>query len=1107
MNPVSDAAQRQRALDPRSSFIVQAPAGSGKTELLTQRFLRLLASVAEPEEIIAITFTRKAAAEMRNRILAALDRATRPPPDKGHERATWELARAALARDQAHDWSLRDNPNRLRVLTFDSLCASLARQLPVLSELGAPPLTEENAQALYRQAARASLARLDESGPGAALAEVLRHLDSQLGLLEELLTGMLARRDQWLPHILETPESEAVEAALRHQVEGHLGALADLIGPSRLSQLARLAGEAAERLPEEKRHIALACCEGQVAPPGPHWEDLPRWQGLTQLVLTDKGGPRSPRGLNKNLGLPPEQKDAKAELSALITELTETPGLVEQLHAVRKLPARALGQEQRRLLDALGMVLLDAAAQLVLVFQEEGRLDFVEVQQRALRALGEPGTPSEVALRLDHRITHLLVDEFQDTSSGQYRLLERLTEGWVPGDGRSLFLVGDPMQSIYRFRKAEVGLFLQAFETGIGDVALEPLRLTMNFRSQAGIVDWVNQAFGGIFPPLTDLTLGGMPYAPSQAIHDPLPGPAVQIHPCAEDDPEHEAQRVVEIVQTSLQADPDGRIAILVRARSHMPAIARALTEAGLRFQAVQATPLADRPTVQDIYSLARALLHPADRLAWLSLLRSPLVGLGFEDIATLCEGAPDPLWSRVRDTSACDRLSPDGQARLARLRQELEPELPARSRRPLRDWVEAIWLALGGTAVGHRDDAQACFDLLEAQQTPLGIADLGGLDEALRGLYAPPDSEAGTQIQLMTMHQSKGLEFETVILPGLGRRTGGNRNELLYWHEVPGPDGDPELLLAPIKGTQQDDEPIVAYLRWIDQQKEAYEQQRLLYVATTRARERLHLLGHAAFARNKDGETPRAPTGSLLAALWPAVAAAFESLTPPGERTARRTGVLAPRKESRLPADWQLVLAPAPPAEQTPPAATAAIDFEWAGDTARHVGTLVHRYLERIAKDGSDHWPTARIDALMPAFRTALAGLGVDPEAMDEAADKVHRSLQRTLCDERGRWILQAHPHAACELALTGLDEQGQPGHFVIDRTFVADGIRWIIDYKTGDHQGGELEGFLDNEQERYRAQLENYGRLMRALEEGPIRLALYFPLLGGWREWGSED
>ena len=131
---IADQDARLRALDANTSFIVQAPAGSGKTGLLTQRFIVLLAGVEAPEEITAITFTIKAAAEMRNRILQALERAgDDQAPDAAYEKQTWQLARKALARDKENGWHLLENPSRLRIQTIDSLCTSLARQMPVIT--------------------------------------------------------------------------------------------------------------------------------------------------------------------------------------------------------------------------------------------------------------------------------------------------------------------------------------------------------------------------------------------------------------------------------------------------------------------------------------------------------------------------------------------------------------------------------------------------------------------------------------------------------------------------------------------------------------------------------------------------------------------------------------------------------------------------------------------------------------------------------------------------------------------------------------------------------------------------------------------------------------
>src|SRR5205807_8890004 len=122
---------------------------------------------------------------------------------------------------------------------------------------------------------------------------------------------------------------------------------------------------------------------------------------------------------------------------------------------------------------------------------------------------------------------HVLVDEFQDTSISQWELLERLTAGWEPDDGRTLFVVGDPMQSIYRFREADVALFLHARREGLGNVRLEPLTLTTNFRSQEKLVDFFNDAFPRIFPAEPDESLGAVPYSAATPNDPPLPGDAV----------------------------------------------------------------------------------------------------------------------------------------------------------------------------------------------------------------------------------------------------------------------------------------------------------------------------------------------------------------------------------------------------------------------------------------------------------------------------------------------------------------------------------------------------------------------------------------------------
>ena len=179
-------------------------------------------------------------------------------------------------------------------------------------------------------------------------------------------------------------------------------------------------------------------------------------------------------------------------------------------------------------------------------------------------------------------------------------------------------------------------------------------------------------------------------------------------------------------------------------------------------------------------------------------------------------------------------------------------------------------------------------------------------------------------------------------------------------------------------------------------------------------------------------------------------------------------------------------------------------VEFDWASETARHVGTVVHRYLQRIAEEGVARWDAARhARAAARAGRCVARGRACLPPSW-RGRRPVGEALRGVLADPRGRWILDGtHAEATSELRLSAqLD--GQVVHVALDRTFVdAQGTRWIVDYKTGTHEGADLEAFLDREQERYREQLERYARIMAGLDPRPVRLALYFPLLRAWREW----
>ncbi len=477
MKTIADQQQRQAALNPKKSFIVQAPAGSGKTELLIQRFLVLLAQVKQPEEILAITFTKKSSAEMRTRIINALINASdTPEPEATHAKTTWNLAKAALQRNQIAGWHLLENPNRLRIQTIDSFNAYLTKQLPILSNFGAPPEITDDPTALYRTAVQEFLMYLEDNTDWSnAIAQLLIHLDNDFNKVENLLINLLEKRDQWLPYIT----LNANDPALREKLETHLAnvvidTLANLqkhFPKEDAAELMDLANFAANNLLKENSKSSIIHCSNLTSLPGITLSDKAIWLGLSELLFTKECQLR--KQFSKKIGFPaatssknPYEKNLfdamKQRMSDLVDALQSQVEFISAIAELKLAPNCQYEENQWQLLDALHQILRIVVAQLKLVFQQRGKIDYIENAQGALSALGTDEAPTDLVLALDYQIQHILIDEFQDTSNSQYRLIEKLTAGWTCNDGRSLFVVGDPMQYIYRLRESEVGYFIRA---------------------------------------------------------------------------------------------------------------------------------------------------------------------------------------------------------------------------------------------------------------------------------------------------------------------------------------------------------------------------------------------------------------------------------------------------------------------------------------------------------------------------------------------------------------------------------------------------------------------------------------------------------------------
>lgn len=1111
---VPDLAQRRQALDPTQSFIVQAPAGSGKTELLIQRYLRLLGKVESPEEIVAITFTRKAAAEMLGRIVIALERTRNNiPPKDDATRITDELAGAVLARDQKNNWQLQNNPGRLRIQTIDSLCAWLTRQMPVLSKFGSRPEILDDATGIYREAAANTLSIL-ESGEAWSddIATLLTHLDNDLPKARNMLASMLAKRDQWLRHVANDVRRDRLESALRHIVEATLGIIRQTFPYEHKKEFLECLRFAARHIPPEKMDSPITLCRDLTQLPGSAVSDLPLWRAIADICLT--GNDEWRKRVDKNLGFPAgnEHKHIKDQIHDLLGTYSGNGDLLRQLVEIRYLPPVNYSENEWQVVGALCQLLKLADAQLQVLFGERNQMDFTGITRAAITALGNDETPTDLALHLDYQIKHLLVDEFQDVSVNQYDLIQRLTAGWSPGDGHSLFLVGDPMQSIYRFREAEVGLFLTTWELQrLGQVPLIPINITVNFRSQADIVRWVNKTFRCVLPKIPDSARGAVGYVHTDAFHPEQKDKGVIVHAFINRDDVQEAGQVIEIIQATRQANIHHSVAVLVRNRSHLYKIVPALKSAGLPFRAVEIETLRERPVIQDLLALTRALNHFADRIAWLAILRAPWCGLELADLLVLAGNAREKtIWECMHDETRLPKLGTHGQQALLKVRAVLEIYFAEQCRRSLRRAVESVWMSLGGPAIledaTDLENVQAYFELLEQFDTGGELRSRDQFMDSMDKLFAAPDVHAEATFQIMTIHKAKGLEFDFVILPGLDRGSARDEAQLLVWSENPhGMHQD--LLLAPIKEAGRDKAPIYDFVRRLEQEKQNYEQGRLLYVAATRARIQLHLLGSVSL--NQKGDLGKPRTGSLLAQLWPVVENEFQQAygrCHPVEKqleAENNTGNHLRRLTSAwiqpavpAPVVWQQQFNQEEPSESLP-------EYEWAGETIKHIGTVVHHYIQLVAEEGLEKWDAEYIKSRQSHYELSLKHHGVPEKDVRVACNSVQQALLHLIADDRGQWILSAeHTGQYNEYALSGI-YQNRIVDIRIDRTFIdKNGIRWIIDYKTSRHEGPDIESFLDHEQERYRPQLEKYGTLMRAIDDRPVKLGLYFPLLQGWRE-----
>ncbi|MEM8563889.1 MAG: 3'-5' exonuclease, partial [Pseudomonadota bacterium] len=1007
-------------------------------------------------------------------------------------------------------WNLLRDVSRLNIKTIDGFCSTLTRQMPILSQFGGQVQVLDDADELYRSAVQNLFAQMEEgSAIGEDVAELLLHFDNNWERLQQLLIATLARRDQWRHYVGVHHSPQESEAYLIATVRGLVSA-----------QLEFLHRELAPYHEDILALLQFATTNlGETSPtdfPGYEAADLPAWRQLRTLLQTKSGTWR--RKVTKNEGFPAgkENEARKAQLKDVIAALARADGLEAALRDVANLPETESGGRAWQLLLNLSRVLPVLAAELLLAFVREGAVDYTQVTLAALQALGPEDAPSELALRLDYQIEHILVDEFQDTAIAQYELVDALTRGWAthnaahPQAPRTLMIVGDAMQSIYGFRGANVSLFLTAMREGFNGVRLEPVQLQSNFRSDGKLVAWVNHCFSTAFPVDTDIGTGRISYSPSAAARPETVGAVASVHAfTGESARSREAAFICDNIARDLSQADAPSIAVLGRTRTHLREIMSELQQRGIAFNAIAMDTLASSDVVDNLMALSRALADEYDRIAWVAVLRAPWCALSLADILRVCQHGDTPrhssIWQAISNAQLQESLSPEGRRQLEAILPALKRALAKRDRLSLRVWIEQTWHAIGGPA--SADDlqalhqAEAFLQLLEhADQLGVGM-DLSWLQQRLDTGYVEGGTGEG-RVQVMTLHKAKGLEFDCVYIPQLARTSRGDDRQLMLWDERANAEGVRSFLLAMDDHSEKHEPTLYNFLAGQKRDKAQLEHTRLLYVGVTRAIEKLVLTAGLSIDE-RDGELRDPPDRSLLGGIWQAVkddivihpeadvplesavpedqGNLFRIVQPIGESSAATGG----DEDGRKPSPMQL------PADN---------HYE------RSIGSVVHLAMQDLSLRRTLPDVVAHRDR--QHWRIALADLGLWGDELESALTETVRTVTAALQqDSPGRWILSnGHRDSHSEWALTWFNPQSNKAEdVIIDRSFVdADtGIRWLIDYKTSEPEPEEsFEAFITREEQRYLEQLTRYRDALLSRGEDSVRCALFFTAMGHLHE-----
>lgn len=1091
-----DSQQRQEALDITQSFLIKAPAGSGKTGLLTNRTLVALSVADSLDEVVGMTFTNKAAQEMKDRIGLSIQRAQNGyVPKNDFEAQNLTLAKAALANSDKHGWGLGESCEHLNVSTIDSFCRTLLKGRYEHSEhLSVSMDVMADATIMYEYAARMVLSKCEDDVYGRPVRTLLTHFGNNASKVEELLISTLQKRDRWLElvfkgrndakNVLESNRAEFVETvfyqeskAIRHFECRLQEVFSKMKTPVSLTSFLNDGFE---------KDLVDSCDE--IA-------------HIASVLLSKKLVAKSRFTVKDGV---PEGKDEKKEVVALLKDLSAEMAPI--LKELTYLPNNKFKETEWTLLSALFDVMPLALASLKMAFNKYSKVDFTEIALAAVFALkndSELGA-TDAAIRKTQTIKHLLVDEFQDSSDIQMNMIKMIVDAWSGEQVCSLFLVGDAMQSLYGFRGANVTQFMTA-ETGVGNLPMKVLLLHTNFRSSTGLIDWVNRVFVDAFPKNDDLIVSACSYNASTAVNVDDNESPVQVHGFINDDGSAEAAFILNEIKEIKIKNPSASIAVLGRTRSALKAVLDAFEEdLGIDKIDVDLSLLKTEPVAKVIISLAKALSNPTDDIALYALMSSPLVGLSTAQISRLndkksclCESI------RFYDHDGFEGFDYETQEILEVLRSVFN-DVDRSFHSSFHDVLVSAWDRLsGGSILKNKDEqfiADTLFSLFDGEESSV-ITDKY-IDDKISALYKPVKQiqEGSNPVQFMTIHKSKGLEFDFVFIPSAARSGRVNSAQLLQWSEMKQESSSLSVLATSQEmGLSKDSGQYIKFLNRLQSRKEREEMVRAGYVGITRAASQVYIT--ASLALNEETNMPKAPsTNSLLGIFYPYVeetvivhncGAIKEKVAEVFEPTLNKIV-----RFGEVAIEGRNILSTFESADIFSPVTQNRI--LWVDDASKHEGIVIHKFIEQIGLEGLNKWDAMRLKMYKGVIHSMLKEVVGNGQQLMRSVERVCSEVNNAVHCDVFRDLAGNHRCDELELRVA-LKYNGKLNYLIIDKGFIdKDGTGMVVDWKSAIDKREDNVSFVQFQQGVYKRKMSMYKKAYAEIHGiDSVGASLYFTSL----------